>query len=150
MARYVLLLSHFDLSFNRQIIAVKGSKFLKVVWDCTIFQLVHSCSPMVCKFFFKKREGYQEILLEFRSSLLEMQDLVSRKTSKTVNSKDVHGMFCFLSKDIEIWRTISFNDRHWVTIERSGFGCIRKFTQIIDVNVQIIPKLFLVFTAFGV
>lgn len=102
------------------------------------------------RFFFKKREGYQEMLLEFMSSLLEMQDLVSRKTSKTVNSKDVHGMFCFLSKDIEIWRTISFNDRHWVTIERSGFGCIRKFTQIIDVNVQIIPKLFLVFIAFGV
>lgn len=75
MARYVLLLSHFDLSFNRQIIAVKGSKFLKVVWDCTIFQHVHSCSPMVCKVFFFKKEGYQEMLLDFRLSLLEMQDL---------------------------------------------------------------------------
>ena len=49
------------------------------------------------RFFVFLKEGYQEMLLEFRSSLLEMQDLVSRKTSKTVNSKDGHGMFCFLS-----------------------------------------------------
>lgn len=130
MARYVLLLSHFDLSFYRQTITVKGSKFLKVSGIApfsSMYTPVHN--GLQGFFFFLRKEGYQEILLDFRSSLKEKQDLVSRKTSKTVNSRDGYGMFCFSSKDIEIWKTKSFNDRHWATMERSGFGCIKKFTQ---------------------